>query len=487
MSSGPRTDSGRATLVLLRALLLIAACVAGTQAWASAFNTLHRSGAWTSGKIGLAVPVMGAAAAWVTRPALAGRRLDLGSWYGHQQVAWSREVSLDRLSFTAEIPDGAYLDVWFDDGLRHGVRLSRDPHRPSGTWTMEDRQFTGFVPLGVSVPARSEPALEFWETRRLRLGDTDLSLPGDGPPHAFGFRGGLESAWVDDVTFVSRGERTVHRFSGDRRPLVGALCFVALLLGMEGLRRRAPHGEHLTLALCGLTAIGAVAALFIVDRTATFVPHEDTIDYGPYPQQTTTVAQVTAEIRALPAPDAPEVLILGSSQTWGSGATSLEETWVHAACDDLPVACVNGGVPGATAAVLAPLGRVLLGERTPAALVVVLGHNDADPARLRANLDGLVTEALGAGVAVLLVGEPTNPELGPDAHDATRDALRALAGARGLPYVDMQPWMESAPDGWLWWDRVHLTDAGHARFARGVRPALEALLSPRRRTRTHPR
>jgi len=484
VSSGRPTEAARAprpadrrrwlTLGILRVALTLVAGGATGIAVSSLGNTLHADGSWESGKIGLGVPVMGAAATWVTRPALAGRRLDLGSWFGHQEVGWRAPVSLDSLSLSAEIPEGAYLDLWFDAEPRHGVRLSRRGDMPSGVWTMQDGRFVTFEAIAPSVPRTTRPSLHFGTRRRLELGTATIDLPGAGPASGFGVRGGLASAWVDEVAFRTGRRRVSHSFDG-RPGLPAATAAIAVWLLASASRRR--WGPLAAVAMSGLTALLGLAAVEVVDRTAAFIPDDDAIDYGPYPQETTTLDQVRQRLRQAPSAPGPRVLVLGSSQTWGSGATDLDATWVRRACGKASVTCLNGGVPGATAAIVAPFGRQLVEDLAPDGLVVVLAHNDADPARLAANAGALVDDALRRGVRVLLVGEPTNPELGADAHDASRAAMRATAEERGVPYLDMQPWMDAdRAGGWLWWDAVHLTDAGHARFASGIAPALTALV-----------
>lgn len=50
-----------------------------------------------------------------------------------------------------------------------------------------------------------------------------------------------------------------------------------------------------------------------------------------------------------------------------------------------------------------------------------------------------------------------------EAYPAYRDDLRRLCERKGLPFLDANEWMPTS--GWLFCDRVHLTDAGYRALA----------------------
>ena len=117
----------------MHALLAGAIALLITQIVLQAGNTLHRNGRWTSVKMQVDRGVVGAVATYVTRPTLQRNRLDLGAYFGFQQLLRNEAKEVDRLelSFSAERP--AYLDVLFgaDPRKLDGLRLSHHPDFPS--------------------------------------------------------------------------------------------------------------------------------------------------------------------------------------------------------------------------------------------------------------------------------------------------------------------------------------------------------------------
>ncbi len=123
------------------------------------------------------------------------------------------------------------------------------------------------------------------------------------------------------------------------------------------------------------------------------------------------------------AVEAQEVTIaaLGDSLTQGFGLVQEEgfvpqlEAWLRARGQD--VSLINAGVSGdTTAGGLARVGWTLTPEVD--AMIVALGGNDLlrglPPEASRANLDGILTAAAEAEVAVLLVGLQAPGNFGPE-------------------------------------------------------------------------
>ena len=98
------------------------------------------------------------------------------------------------------------------------------------------------------------------------------------------------------------------------------------------------------------------------------------------------------------------------------------------------ITLINAGVSGDTTA--GGLSRVAW-TLTPEvdALIVALGGNDLlrgiDPAVSRANLDGILTEARGRGLPVLLVGMDAPSNYGADYESAFEAMYPELAAAHG--------------------------------------------------------
>ena len=186
-----------------------------------------------------------------------------------------------------------------------------------------------------------------------------------------------------------------------------------------------------------------------------------------------------------PADDRPAIVAFGDSLTAGY-RLEIEEAWparLQERLDEEGIALrvVNAGVSGETSSGgLRRLPWVL--DRQPAArfLVVALGGNDGlrgVPASVMTeNLLGMIREAEGRGLSVLLAGVPTAPELGPDYAEEFRSAFRTVARDTGTPLLEnLLEGVAGVPE-WNQSDRIHPNAAGARLLAGNVFAALAPLL-----------
>ncbi|MEL6679857.1 MAG: arylesterase [Pseudomonadota bacterium] len=181
------------------------------------------------------------------------------------------------------------------------------------------------------------------------------------------------------------------------------------------------------------------------------------------------------------------IAALGDSLTQGYGLPQEDgfvpqlEAWLEGQGEE--VALINAGVSGDTSAGgLARVGWTLTPEVD--AMIVALGGNDLlrglDPAQTRANIEGILREAAGRDLPVLLVGLPAPTNYGPE-FKAEFDALfPELAETYGAIFVDsflgalgddlsqVRPLMQS--------DGIHPNAEGVARIVADIGPSVQVLV-----------
>lgn len=140
----------------------------------------------------------------------------------------------------------------------------------------------------------------------------------------------------------------------------------------------------------------------------------------------------------------PALVAFGDSLTAGYGI-ELTEAWPARLQEMLDAGrlgyrVVNAGVSGeTTSGGLRRLPWVL--DRNPAAAVVVIALGGNDGLRgvpvdvMTDNLRGMIAEAEGRGLQVLLAGVPTPPELGRDYEEDFAEVFREVAEAAGVPLL----------------------------------------------------
>jgi lysophospholipase L1-like esterase len=140
---------------------------------------------------------------------------------------------------------------------------------------------------------------------------------------------------------------------------------------------------------------------------------------------------------------------------------------------------VNGGINGSVSGVVFEAYRAEWASPAPRLCVVVLGNNDREADAFRANLADLVAFNAERRTATVFVLEPNSiqgqsPEL-----IANHAILREVGARTATPVIDMPALLAPREDdGFLWWDAVHLTSGGHARFAELLHGELQRLGLP---------
>lgn len=167
---------------------------------------------------------------------------------------------------------------------------------------------------------------------------------------------------------------------------------------------------------------------------------------------------------------AKKIAFLGSSQTFGGGAQSMNRSFpalVVAAlnlCSKAGVTGYNFSAPGENSAQLLQSYRELLKIWQPELLLVNLSHNDKDPAEFRKNIAALLQLNSSLKIRTVLVKEPNSPELEVQHLTEKYQILKELAQQFRVPLVDLPEYLATEgfyDSGLLWWDIVHFDQAGH--------------------------
>ncbi len=506
----PDPPAARPPRFLVALLVVSELVLVGVAAWlwAASTNTLERHGAWVATKARLERPVVGGRGYATSRRTLAFERLDLGRWFGHQEVLTAQPQALASVDFDFRLAPQAtlcFLISGAEDAFV-GLRVGTDERFPDAFLTVsEEGEFRSLerVPSQALRPGR-------WLHARVELGGDELAFAVDGAPPVrrgvappervvFGFRNGQEPVAIDDVRAVGRDGTVWHDSFANRGALARALALgLGLLLAVDAvlvrwlLPRLWRHGSPLRGPLVGLAVlvllvpIGAFVTYRGLARGYTRATDADELDWR-RGEARDVCAALRARYAAAPAPGTTRVMVLGSSQTGGAGARRPEEVYATVLekllnageGDGNRFEVVNAGICGLTARSLADLYRDELLAFEPRVCVVDLAYNDStggtDAAVFGASIGELLALNRARGIATLLALEPCSPEAVPG-ELPLHAVLRALAEREGVPLVDLHALLKARGDaGFLWWDPVHPTSFGHRLIAEALAPAVAAL------------
>lgn len=209
-------------------------------------------------------------------------------------------------------------------------------------------------------------------------------------------------------------------------------------------------------------------------------------------------APLPATIRRLEGSQPLRILAIGSSSTWGVGATSRRknypsqlETMLERVLKTVPIEVVNRGVSGETAETTAERLRIEAALLRPDLVLWQVGTNDAvqrvsveDFERI---VGGTVSQLRKKNIDVVLVGLQYTPKYARDEHYfAIRDSLKRVADAHNVLYVRRYQAMEYITKTksnlqMMAEDEFHLNDLGYQCMAEHIAQAMTANLFIRRR------
>jgi lysophospholipase L1-like esterase len=203
-------------------------------------------------------------------------------------------------------------------------------------------------------------------------------------------------------------------------------------------------------------------------------------------------------IAKLEAGKSLRILAIGSSSTWGVGATSRQtnypsqlETMLEKSMKDVNVEIVNRGVSGETTETTSDRLRTEAVLIKPDLVLWQLGTNDAvqhvDVETFEHTVRKTIKALRRKQIDVVLVGLQYTPQLARDEHfTAIRDALNRIATDLNVLYVKRYAAMEfiartKANMKMLSDDNFHLNDLGYQCMAEHIAQAVTANLFVRRK------
>lgn len=480
------------------------------------FHSLENRPSWVSTKSGLERGVMGSVAFMKTPMALHADVLNLGAWHGFQEIFWREPLSVAEVRFRLRLPEEqSYVSFLYNRSTDSSseLRLSRNPRYPS--------QWSRIGPDRERMESQSLDGVEFdaeWHEARLDFRSDGVTLSVDGrtwfqrdellnPVQEIGFRGGYSSSYIDDVEVVDERGRVVASDDFEVRTAIVPIAVGTLLLvglgGAVGWRRsRAlpladrPRTAFQTALLLYLVLLlvalpfAWVERSFLSGRHGYSALHFQVWKWIARPGRPLTsylnTVPLLRETWANSEPEGAErILLVGTSQTWGSGASRWEGDLAHRLAANLEESLgprrfevINGGISGRRSDFILPYYENEWIEWGADTAVINFGNNDTDPQIFEETLEEFVRLNRDRGIQTVLVLEANYPEVQSDQLIQNHAILRAVADRHDLPVVDLHgALLEAAGDGLLWWDFVHLTDYGQRRAANILGDALVPLLS----------
>lgn len=538
-------------------------------------NTLMLNDQWILTKMEMEMIVMGNNQFYGYRSALAGNQLNLGEWYGNQEVVTKKEFAPDQITINARLAKYSFIMIGFGPrlGPRKGVIISRIPDFPSAF--VELRRDGGFV--------SKEVAPIHWDSgKRFTLKVQSGKIPGETivllddlivarkpnfpiTPGPISLRGGAARSVIDSVEVQSLGKRVfVDEFHNTKffwrlfilffcLSIGGSLIFfkfskipnekdrqfqLALFLVLLCLissiwygfdfkywgtvgnynlvndarkMGRTPVQYYFLTATAVLTEIpfrivgGRSVSRDVVWRNA-INPKVTYIGGGPFycgkGFNRTKICERVSRVQLNEIINRPKtgtrIVFAGTSQTFGSGAERLDQTFVALIHKELSrrfkdkLETINLAISGANSEILLGEVKSFAPNLRPDYLVLNFSNNDLNHL-LRDRLQNFIDYGNSIGAKTILIQEANDMLLGDPANFLRRyrglmmpvatvkhRILVDLSRERGIPLLRLHDHLaapEQLHSGFLWWDVVHMTTYGQSLAAAFLAPRIEDILT----------
>lgn len=433
-------------------------------------------------------------------PTLANGWANLGAWYGYQELIVQDPVSVDFLSFNYLLSTDSYVFVMLDrtSEVFSAIRLSSHPDYESAFITMnQDGRFLSVDPLTLKqLHTQGWHRTELWidhdsHTVTVRIDDEEAAQLNVPLPREqrFGFRGSYNPVYVDfietrdesgEVSFVEdfsyRDQYALQKKSLLFFSILVLSFFIMFVVFQWKKRLVVALGVQL---LCVLNAVLALLVLvyylhnhYLIGYPNPSSPLYPLTKYLELERQqihSYWSSQDTAPtVRSFEEKGPVRVLFIGSSQTWGSGASSADKTFVQVAenlanssSDQKEYTFINAGKSAAKSPELLELYKEIWLEFQPQIVVVNLSSNDNNAEIFEKNLHEFAKINAEKNIKTVFVLEANSPDFHPMALHL-HPVMKNVAQEHDIPVIDLHTYLLGEKHtGMLWWDNVHLTDYGH--------------------------
>ncbi len=447
-------------------------------------HTPERNSNWQSSKTQLGKGVMGSWAFMLSYRALAKNRLDLGTWHGYHELFLKKPVTFSEASFDFRLDGEACLVFFFGkagDTLK-AIRISEDPQYESAYLEVVEGRFVRKESLKIPVINQSwnRFSMSFNGNRAVIIvnGSNDrITIPDISEGNCTGFRAYENPTLVDNIKLTDKGGNVV--FSDKFNLKLTGWFWLMLVIILVNLMYISDPGSRrvLNVLVINISILITLLWLFFMIYGRFQYPGEWMIDWksatsnifpGDEP-----VAEDSVDLVAEDNSKRLKVLFLGSSQTWGAGATRESKTFVERfeylvnRSNEQKISCINTGISGIRSDEILESYRNKWIHLNPDLCIINLSMNDSGNRKFRKNLEEIIMLNRRSGITTVLIPEPV---MGYRAeHRKNQEIVKQLAKDHNLQLIDIQSYLDNHyDDGFLYWDFVHLTDFGQQLFAEEI-------------------
>ena len=478
-------------ITIFNTLLIIFISAVGTTLILYTQNTLYNNGNWDSGKIKLGKGVTGTVAFIVTPNALDKNSLNLGAWHGYHELIYKATVNPSFIAFDTLFEKPSEFSFIFNKNESgfSGIRINTQEKEgiidffissSEGEFLNRKRLENNSIELNkwnnFKVQFKNDALL--LDINNKRIGSYNLDILDN---QLVGFRGGSNKVLIDNIVIADKNFSKEITESFDNKKgfwfIFGYLFLILLILNFflsKLSKKRNSLYFCLMINLCLLTIVFIIYLYYYNFASENYITDENKIDWKGYTSniepQETVVTKIDNDY-GNKKDNISRILFIGTSQTWGAGASSENKTFVRLFENLLNknsqitnYEVINGGISGLNSKALLELYKSSWIKLSPDIVIIDLATNDFESNEFFNNLKNFISLNDLNYIKTSFILEPNNQNSARLLKN--HQVMQKLARENDIKVIDMHSYLLKNYDkGFLWWDEVHLTDFGQELFA----------------------
>lgn len=476
-----------------------------SQTFLLSHNSLYKNGRWIVTKTLLRRAVMGAYGFLGSSNSLARNCLDLSKWHGFQEVIYKQAIDVRETKFNFLLDKDAYLFFIFNKNRNgfSGIRISLNNIFKDIYFTSKDSG--EFVTVQYVYLPHLHPRC--WNHCRVVFKDNTFSLYINdtfiGEFQAkllknqyIGFRAGMNKAMVDHIIIRPNNSPQIICENFNNNDISIFFIYLLIILIVNALIVLFFHAMstdimlRIIFKLIGFDIFLAILSFFIFniyyfyisprypkwDSFTKTIPGEFNIAQANYWKNASKefiCKNIIDKYKNQNSKNVFRILFIGTSQTWGAGASEESKTFVSAIeekFNGLPdghiqYECINTAISGLNSSRLLDLYTKEWVNLNPKIVVINLSVNDNNADLFRSNLERFIQLNNSRNIQTIFVLETNSIERNPGPL-YLHGVMKEIGEKNGIKVVDLHGYLIKNYDrGFLWWDCSHLTDFGQELIA----------------------
>lgn len=471
-------------------------------------NSLKKNDSWRSSKLDLGMYVMGRSEFFDSHQALANNRLNLSAWFGYNEVLTIKSFPLKTVDFDFYLDNNSFFYFIFDKGTDQfsAVRLGNSSDFPSANLIIGQ---TGKIYSNTPIktqnisPKNWHHAQFNFDSNNKTMGmEIDnikiLNLESNYQNNQkFGFRSSNNKVLIDNVKAKDINGKQIFLEDFSYHDglfflkfifLLMVICLTGIVIWFISVRFGKYDIKKALYLVIFYLAILLIALLVITWYAwAIFTPS--------YPSDKSILNNIIHKlnIKSLKVwandplvhfeenkknfekytlDNNKKIIFIGTSQTWGAGAKTEDETFVRVfgsevtkyaskSADKNSYQVINAAIPGSYSTELLHYYKENWIKLLPKIVIINLSSNDIDSEIFKNNLYEFIKLNKEYQIKTVFILEPNSFEYFPG-DMANRRVMKEVGQSEGIRVLDLHEYIKSKKDtGILWWDFVHPTSYGH--------------------------